>query len=351
MTNCCLIDFEGMLRNGFKIGNAEVESPKSIQTATAQISQIIANVASSQYGVARLTGSMRSWPLMQKRTTKNTWQMPKSGCFLKSKRTMLGARLKKISMMPCNRWNMRSIPSLPRTGKLPLLRLALVLEPIASNGNPKGDFGNSDQGTWIGTSDSHLSKTDLYLKRGLNLEPGTPNYDIKQLALECATKRMYPDVLSYDKIVELTGSFKVPMGCRSFLQGWKDENGVEVNSGRMNLGVVTVNLPRIALESGGDKEKFWQIFNERMNIAEDALVYRVERTKEATPANAPILYQYGAFGKRLGKYDQVDQLFRHRRATVSLGYIGLYEVATVFMVQIGNTIQKPNNSRLISSRI
>ena len=93
---------------------------------------------------------------------------------------------------------------------------------------------------------------------------------------------------------------------------------------------MTVNLPRIALESGGDKEKFWQIFNERMNIAEDALVYRVERTKEATPANAPILYQYGAFGKRLGKYDQVDQLFRHRRATVSLGYIGLYEVATVF---------------------
>ena len=168
------------------------------------------------------------------------------------------------------------------------------------------------------------------LKRGLNLEPGSPNYDIKQLALECATKRMYPDVLSYDKIVELTGSFKVPMGCRSFLQGWKDENGQEVNSGRMNLGVVTVNLPRIALESEGNMDKFWEIFNERMNIAEDALVYRVERTKEATPANAPILYQYGAFGQRLGKYDKVDQLFKHRRATVSLGYIGLYEVATVF---------------------
>lgn len=91
---------------------------------------------------------------------------------------------------------------------------------------------------------------------------------------------MYPDVLSYDKIVELTGSFKVPMGCRSFLQGWKDENGQEVNSGRMNLGVVTVNLPRIALESEGNMDKFWEIFNERMNIAEDALVYRVERTKK-----------------------------------------------------------------------
>ena len=117
---------------------------------------------------------------------------------------------------------------------------------------------------------------------------------------------MYPDVLSYDKIVELTGSFKAPMGCRSFLQGWKDEDGVEVNSGRMNLGVVTLNLPRIALESKGDQDKFWEIFEERMGIAKDALVYRVERAKEATPANAPILYQYGAFGQRLGKFDNVD---------------------------------------------
>ncbi len=168
------------------------------------------------------------------------------------------------------------------------------------------------------------------VKRGLNLEPDSPNYDIKQLAIECATKRMYPDMLSYDKIVELTGSFKVPMGCRSFLQGWKDENGQDVTSGRMNLGVVTVNLPRIAMESAGDKDKFWEIFVERMAIAKDALVYRVERVKEATPANAPILYQYGAFGKRLAKTDAVDEVFKNRRATVSLGYIGLYEVATVF---------------------
>ncbi|TQC27037.1 anaerobic ribonucleoside-triphosphate reductase, partial [Streptococcus agalactiae] len=149
-------------------------------------------------------------------------------------------------------------------------------------------------------------------------------------ALECATKRMYPDVLSYDKIIDLTGSFKAPMGCRSFLQGWRDANGQDVTSGRMNLGVVTVNLPRVAMESNGDMDKFWEIFNERMSIARDALVYRVERVKEAIPANAPILYQYGAFGERLGKYDNVDRLFNHRRATVSLGYIGLYEVASVF---------------------
>ena len=168
------------------------------------------------------------------------------------------------------------------------------------------------------------------LKRGVNLYREDPNYDIKQLALECATKRMYPDILSYDKIVELTGSFKVPMGCRSFLQGWKDENGVEVNSGRMNLGVVTLNLPRIAIESDGNFEKFWRIFDERIQIVKDALIYRVERTKEAIPANAPILYQYGAFGKRLNPEDSVDEVFKNRRATVSFGYIGLYEVGKVF---------------------
>ena len=168
------------------------------------------------------------------------------------------------------------------------------------------------------------------LKRGVNLYSEDRNYDIKQLALECATKRMYPDVLSYDKIIELTGSFKVPMGCRSFLQGWKDENGEEVNSGRMNLGVVTLNLPRIAIESGGNFEKFWRIFDERAKIVKDALVFRVNRTKEALPTNAPILYQYGAFGKRLSPEDSVDEAFKNRRATVSFGYIGLYEVGTVF---------------------
>lgn len=169
------------------------------------------------------------------------------------------------------------------------------------------------------------------LKRGLNLNPGDPNYDVKQLALECSTKRMYPDLLMYDKIKEITGSFKTPMGCRSFLQGWHDpETGKEVNSGRMNLGVVTVNLPRIALEAHGDKKLFWQIFQEKMRICKIALDYRIKRTKQAKPENAPLLYMYGAFGKRLKKTDSVDEVFKNSRATVSLGYIGLYEVCTTF---------------------
>ena len=331
MTNCCLIDFKGMLENGFKIGNAEVESPKSIQTATAQISQIIANVASSQYGgcsADRIDEVLA--PYAEKNYQKHLkdaeeWVLPEKREDYAWKKTQKDI----YDAMQSLEYEINTL--FTSNGQTPFTSLGFGLGTSRFEREiQKAILNIRIKGLGSEHRTAIFPKLIFTLKRGLNLEEGTPNYDIKQLALECATKRMYPDVLSYDKIVDLTGSFKVPMGCRSFLQGWKDENGVEVNSGRMNLGVVTVNLPRIALESEGDMNKFWEIFNERMNIAEDALVYRVERTKEATPANAPILYQYGAFGHRLGKEENVDQLFKNRRATVSLGYIGLYEVATVF---------------------
>ncbi|MBZ1352928.1 anaerobic ribonucleoside-triphosphate reductase [Streptococcus sp. LPB0406] len=331
MTNCCLIDFKGMLENGFKIGNAEVESPKSIQTATAQISQIIANVASSQYGgcsADRIDEVLA--PYAEKNYQKHLkdaeeWVLPDKREEYAWKKTQKDI----YDAMQSLEYEINTL--FTSNGQTPFTSLGFGLGTNRFEREiQKAILNIRIKGLGSEHRTAIFPKLIFTLKRGLNLEEGSPNYDIKQLALECATKRMYPDVLSYDKIIELTGSFKVPMGCRSFLQGWKDENGVEVNSGRMNLGVVTVNLPRIALESEGDLNKFWEIFNERMNIAEDALVYRVERTKEATPANAPILYQYGAFGRRLGKEESVDELFKNRRATVSLGYIGLYEVATVF---------------------
>ena len=338
MTNCCLIDFKGMLENGFKIGNAEVESPKSIQTATAQISQIIANVASSQYGgcsADRIDEVLA--PYAEKNYQKHLkdaeeWVLPEKREDYAWKKTQKDI----YDAMQSLEYEINTL--FTSNGQTPFTSLGFGLGTNRFEREiQKAILTIRIKGLGSEHRTAIFPKLIFTLKRGLNLEEGSPNYDIKQLALECATKRMYPDVLSYDKIIELTGSFKVPMGCRSFLQGWKDENGVEVNSGRMNLGVVTVNLPRIALESEGDLNKFWEIFNERMNIAEDALVYRVERTKEATPANAPILYQYGAFGRRLGKEESVDQLFKNHRATVSLGYIGLYEVATVFF---GNSWEK-----------
>ena len=331
MTNCCLIDFKGMLANGFKIGNAEVESPKYIQNATAQISQIIANVASSHYGgctADRFDEVLAPYAeLNYKKHLKDAqdWlaeNRREDYACTKTKKDIYDA-------MQSLEYEINTL--FTSNGQTPFTSLGFGLGTNWFEREiQKAILTIRIKGLGSEHRTAIFPKLIFTLKSGLNLEVGTPNYDIKQLALECATKRMYPDVLSYDKIVELTGSFKAPMGCRSFLQGWKDENGVEVNSGRMNLGVVTVNLPRIAMESNGDINKFWEIFNERMGIAKDALVYRVERVKEATPANAPILYQYGAFGKRLGRYDNVDELFRHRRATVSLGYIGLYEVGTVF---------------------
>ena len=331
MTNCCLIDFKGMLENGFKIGNAEVESPKSIQTATAQISQIIANVASSQYGGC---SAERIDEVLVPYTEKNyqkhlkdaeEWVLPDKREDYAWKKTQNDI----YDAMQSLEYEINTL--FTSNGQTPFTSLGFGLGTNRFEREiQKAILNIRIKGLGSKHRTAIFPKLIFTLKRGLNLEEGTPNYDIKQLALECATKRMYPDVLSYDKIVDLTGSFKVPMGCRSFLQGWKDEHGVEVNSGRMNLGVVTVNLPRIALESDGDMNKFWEIFNERMNIAEDALVYRVERTKEATPTNAPILYQYGAFGHRLRKEESVDQLFKNRHVTVSLGYFGLYEVATVF---------------------
>lgn len=332
MTNCCLIDFAGMFKEGFKIGNADVDSPRSIQTATAQMAQIIANVASSQYGgcsgdridevlapyaeinYQKHLADAREWiegeekqiAFVRKKTQKDIYDAMQSLEY--EINTLYSSQgqtpFTTIGFGLGTGWIERNIQQ------------SILRVRIAGIGKEKRT--------------AIFPKLIFTLRRGVNLDPGDPNYDIKQLALECATKRMYPDVVSYDQVVRITGSFKVPMGCRSFLQGWKDENGKEVNAGRMNLGVVTLNLPRIAMESQGDKKVFWDIFAARLEICKDALLYRIKRVKEATPGNAPILYMHGAFGKRLKREDSVDELFRNCRATVSLGYIGLYEVATVF---------------------
>lgn len=332
MTNCCLIDFKGMLKDGFRMGNADIESPKSIQTAAAQIAQIIANVASCQYGgcsADRIDELLAPYAkLNYKKHLKDAekWIEDRSKhedyVFSKTKKDIYDA-------IQSLEYEVNTL--FTSNGQTPFVTFGFGLgQTELEREIQKAILKIRIRGLGVEQRTAIFPKLVFTLKRGVNLYSEDPNYDIKQLALECATKRMYPDILSYDKIVELTGSFKVPMGCRSFLQGWKNSKGEEVNSGRMNLGVVTLNLPRIAIESDGDFEKFWRIFDERTQIVKDALVYRINRTKEASPTNAPILYQYGAFGKRLKPTDSVDEVFKNRRATVSFGYIGLYEVGKVF---------------------
>ncbi|MRI81008.1 anaerobic ribonucleoside-triphosphate reductase [Aerococcaceae bacterium DSM 109653] len=332
MSNCSLIDFKSMFEKGFKIGNADVESPRSIQTATAQMAQIIANVASSQYGgtsanrVDEVLAPYAEINLKKHQAVAAEWiEDP-------AKQTEYAiARTKKdiYDAMQSLEYEINTLYT--SQGQTPFTTLGFGLGTSWIEREIQRAILEVRIGG-IGTErrTAIFPKLVFTLKRGINLDKQDPNYDLKQLAIECATKRMYPDVLMFDKIVELTGSFKVPMGCRSFLQGWKDVNGQEVNDGRMNLGVVTLNLPRIALESNGQMDTFWNLLDERLGIVADALVYRVKRVKEAKPENAPILYMYGAFGDRLQIEDKVDELFNNKRATVSLGYIGLYEVATCF---------------------
>ena len=162
------------------------------------------------------------------------------------------------------------------------------------------------------------------IKEGLNRRAGDVNYDIKQLALECASKRMYPDILNYEQVVSVTGSFKTPMGCRSFLGTW-EENGELVHEGRNNIGVISLNLPRIALEAKGNEQHFWTLLDQRLALAKKALMTRIARLANVKARVAPILYMEGACGVRLNADDDVAEIFKHGRASISLGYIGLHE--------------------------
>ena len=332
MSNCCLIDFKEMLTNGFKIGNAYMESPNSIGVATSQVAQIITNVASSQYGGCSFDRADEVLaPFAQKNYEKHLKDAKELIDDEEKAKAFAKKRTKKdiYDAMQSLEYEINTMFS--SQGQTPFTSLGFGLGTSWIEKEIQKDILRI---RIAGLGKEHRTaifpKLLFTLKKGLNLHPGDPNYDVKKLAIECSTKRMYPDVLSYDKIKEITGSFKCPMGCRSFLQGWKDKSGKEVNSGRMNLGVVTVNLPRIAMESHGDMDLFWKIFKVRMQTCHEALQFKAHRVTEAKPVNAPILYQYGAFGKRLPEDGNVNDLFKNGRATISLGYIGLYEVGTVF---------------------
>ncbi len=332
LSNCCLIDFKSMFEEGFQIGNAEVESPRSIQTAAAQTAQIIANVASSQYGgcsfdrIDEVLAPYAEINYEKHLKTAKKWlddeEKEKAFAHENTKKDIHDA-------MQSLEYEINTLYT--SQGQTPFTTIGFGLGTNwIEREIQKAIFKIRLEGLGKEKRTAIFPKLIFTLKDGLNLKPTDPNYDIKQLALECSIKRMYPDIVNYEKIVELTGSFKAPMGCRSFLQGWKDGTGEDVTAGRMNLGVVTLNIPRIALEARGDKGHFFELLNERLLTLKDGLLFKARRVMEAVPENAPILYQFGAFGERLKPEEDVSKLFLNRRATVSLGYIGLYEVATVF---------------------
>ncbi|VTU08632.1 anaerobic ribonucleoside triphosphate reductase [Actinobacillus porcinus] len=324
MFNCMLVDLKGMLTQGFKMGNAEIEPPKSIGTATAVTAQIIAQVASHIYGgttINRIDEVLAPYVQISYEKllkTAEQWQISDAKAYA-------DAMIEKecYDAFQSLEYEVNTLHT--ANGQTPFVTFGfglglswqarLIQRSILKN-------------RLCGLGKNHKTpvfpKLVFTIKKGVNQSPTDPNYDIKKLALECASKRMYPDILNYDQVVKVTGSFKAPMGCRSFL-GKYEENGQEIHDGRNNLGVVSLNLPRIALEAHQDEQRFFEILDQRLQIAKKALMTRIARLENTKARVAPILYMEGACGVRLKADDYVADIFKNGRASISLGYIGIHE--------------------------
>ncbi|MBK0097948.1 anaerobic ribonucleoside-triphosphate reductase [Erwinia sp. S63] len=324
MFNCMLIDLQGMLNNGFKMGNAEIEPPKSIATATAVTAQIIAQVASHIYGgttinrIDEVLAPFVNLSLEKHRAVAVEWQIPDAEAYAR-------VRTEKecYDAFQSLEYEVNTLHT--ANGQTPFVTFGFGLgTDWAARLIQQSILRNRIAGLGKNHKTAVFPKLVFAIREGVNRRPGDFNYDIKQLALECASKRMYPDILNYDKVVEVTGSFKTPMGCRSFL-GVYEENGKQIHEGRNNIGVISLNLPRIALETKGNEAHFWLLLDERLELAKQALMTRIARLEKTKARVAPILYMEGACGVRLNADDEVGTIFRNGRASISLGYIGLHE--------------------------
>ena len=324
MFNCMLIDLKGMLTNGFKMGNAEIEQPKSIATATAVTAQIIAQVASHIYGgstINRIDEVLA--PFVRASYNKHLavateWQIANANDYAR-------ARTEKecYDAFQSLEYEVNTLHT--ANGQTPFVTFGFGLGTSwESRLIQTAILRNRLAGLGKNGKTAVFPKLVFSIKDGINHKAGDINYDIKQLALECASKRMYPDILNYDQVVAVTGSFKTPMGCRSFL-GVYEENGEQIHEGRNNLGVISLNLPRIAIEARYDETRFWQLLDERLQLCRKALMTRIARFENVKARVAPILYIEGACGVRLNADDSVAQIFKNGRASISLGYIGLHE--------------------------
>lgn len=324
MFNCMLIDLEGMLTNGFKMGNAEIEPPKSISTATAVTAQIIAQVASHIYGgttINRIDEILAPYVHISYEKHLKTainWGIEDAKGYADSQ-----TEKECYDAFQSLEYEVNTLHT--ANGQTPFVTFGFGLGTSQeARLIQQSILKNRIAGLGKNRKTAVFPKLVFAIKKGLNHQYGDPNYDIKQLALECASKRMYPDILNYDKVVDVTGSFKTPMGCRSFL-GVYEENGQQIHDGRNNLGVISLNLPRIAIEAQGNEDAFWQRLEERLAIAKKALMTRIARLENVKARVAPILYMEGACGVRLKADDSVSEIFKNGRASISLGYIGLHE--------------------------
>ncbi len=324
MFNCMLIDLEGMLTKGFKMGNAEIDQPKSISTATAVTAQIIAQVASHIYGGTTINLIDETLaPYVEISYEKHLavareWNIADAESYAESR-----TEKECYDAFQSLEYEVNTLHT--ANGQTPFVTFGFGLgESWAARMIQSSILKNRIAGLGKNRKTAVFPKLVFSVKAGLNLKDGEPNYDIKKLALECASKRMYPDILNYDRVVEVTGSFKTPMGCRSFLSAY-EENGELIHEGRNNLGVISLNLPRIAIRANGCEKTFYKLLDEVMAVAREGLDSRIARLDGVKARVAPILYMEGACGVRLNADDNISEIFKNGRSSISMGYIGLHE--------------------------
>ncbi len=344
MHNCDLVNLEDMLQNGTVISGTMIEKPHSFSTACNIATQIIAQVASNQYGGQSISLTHLA-PFVQisreKIRTAVRRELAELGAQADEAAVsrVVEERLREEIRRGVQTIQYQVVTLMTTNGQAPFITVFMYLNE-AKNQQEKQDLAviieemllqryegvKNEKGVWITPAFPKL----IYVLEEDNVREGTPYWYLTRLAAKCTAKRMVPDYISEKKMLELKvdktgrGNCYTCMGCRSFLTPYVDENGNPKYYGRFNQGVVTINLVDAALSSGKDPEKFWQILDERLELCHRALLCRHNRLKGTLSDAAPILWQYGALA-RLEKGEPIDKLLYGGYSTISLGYAGLYE--------------------------
>ena len=345
MHNCDLVNLDDMLQNGTVISGTLIEKPHSFSTACNIATQIIAQVASSQYGgqSISLTHLAPFVDVSRKKIRRDVEaEMKDLGIDPGEEKIseIVEKRLREEIKRGVQTIQYQVVTLMTTNGQAPFITVFMYLNEAGDNQRLKSDLAivieemlrqryqgvKNEAGVWITPAFPKL----IYVLEDDNIYEGQPYYYLTKLAAKCTAKRMVPDYISEKKMLEYKvdangeGHCFTCMGCRSFLTPYIDENGKPKYYGRFNQGVVTINLVDVALSSGGDFDKFWQLFDERLELCHKALMCRHSRLKGTLSDAAPILWQYGALA-RLKKGEPIDKLLYGGYSTISLGYAGLYE--------------------------
>ena len=343
MHNCDLVNLEDMLQNGTVISGTYIEKPHSFSTACNIATQIIAQVASNQYGGQSISLThLAPFVDVSRKKIAAEVEVEMAGLDVSAerKKEIVERRLRSEINRGVQTIQYQVVTLMTTNGQAPFITVFMYLGE-ARNPQEKADLAiiieetirqryqgvKNEAGVWITPAFPKL----IYVLEEDNIRPGTPYYYLTELAAKCTAKRMVPDYISEKKMLELKvdkngeGHCYTCMGCRSFLTPYVDpETGKPKYYGRFNQGVVTINLVDVALSSGGNFEKFWKIFDERLALCHRALQARHKRLLGTPSDAAPILWQYGALA-RLKKGEKIDKLLFGGYSTISLGYAGLYE--------------------------